>query len=621
MKKLYFKYLRLVWTKLAIILLLSFAATIFITLKPIVVAGIIDTTLKEVGYTSSQSANQTQGLELDSGLFNLNDLGSNVKNIILGDGNKSIGTVSSLVKFVLILIVLALLGSIFKYSADVLNSFTRNQVMRLVRYDLFESMITMSLGFFHRQKSGELISRIVTDSMAFSQGIVSVTHRIFHSSLLVLVYGVFLFNTSVVLTFSIILIFLGHYGISAIIKKPVRKMEEGIYDSSANLSVALQESFTNMRVIKSFGSDKNEKKKLNNNISESSDAYFKAQAVGYIEPEARYFLDSFAEAAILLIAIVQLLKGGLNMQGFLLYVYVTRLIMMPLNQFATYFVWIQRIKAAYKRIGDYFSQKPDVIDGAIKKASFNSEIVVSNISFIYDKTPVIKDISFTLYKGEVLAMVGSSGGGKSTLTDLILRFYDPQEGQITIDGINLKDVKMNRYRQIFGVVPQESLLFNDTIENNIQYGREWIDSQKIKAAAMIANAHDFILEMPKGYSTLVGDRGVRLSGGQRQRISIARAVAGDPEILIFDEATSSLDTDSERQVQLAIEKILKNSTAIVIAHRLSTVLNADRILVIDKGRIEAEGNHKELLERSSIYRRLYEMQFENRDSLELMGNE
>lgn len=214
-----------------------------------------------------------------------------------------------------------------------------------------------------------------------------------------------------------------------------------------------------------------------------------------------------------------------------------------------------------------------------------------------------------------------SGGGKSTLTDLILRFYDPQEGQITIDGIDLKDVKVNRYRQIFGVVPQESLLFNDTIENNIQYGREWIDGQKVRAAAKVANAHEFISDMPKTYNTLVGDRGVRLSGGQRQRISIARAIAGNPKILIFDEATSSLDTDSERQVQLAIEKVLKKSTAIIIAHRLSTILNADRILVIDKGMIEAEGTHKELLERSPIYRRLYEMQFGNRNSLELKGNE
>jgi|TARA_Y100000031_G_scaffold84308_1_gene92729 ABC-type multidrug transport system fused ATPase/permease subunit len=391
-------------------------------------------------------------------------------------------------------------------------------------------------------------------------------------------------------------------------------MEEGIYDSSANLSAALQEAFTNMRVIKSFGSDEIEKKKLGKNINESSDAYFKAQAVGYIEPEARYFLDAFAEAAILLIAIFQLLNGGLNIQGFLLYIYVARLVMGPLNQFATYFVWIQRIIAAYKRIGDYFSQMPEIVDGEIEKTSFDANIEISNTTFAYDAEPVLNDISLILRKGEVLALVGPSGGGKSTLTDLILRFYDPQQGQITMDGVNLKDVQVNRYRQIFGVVPQESLLFNDTIENNIQYGREWIDSRKVQAAAGVANAHDFINAMSNGYATFVGDRGVKLSGGQRQRIAIARAVAGDPEILIFDEATSSLDTDSERQVQLAIEEVLKNSTAIVIAHRLSTVLNADRIVVIDKGIIEAEGSHHQLLERSPIYCRLYEMQFRTKNS-------
>ena len=607
------KHLRTVWKKLSLIILLAFFATFFTTLKPMIAAGIIDTTLQEVGY-GSPSTEQTEVAIIDKGLFNLNDVGVRVKEFFLGQRAESIGTISSLGRLVVILVFLAFLGGVFKYAADVINSHTRNHVMRRVRYDLFESILNMSLGFFHRHKSGELISRVVTDSMAFSQGIVSVAHRVFHSSLLIIIYGVYLFNTSVVLTFGIILIFLGHYGISAIIKKPVRKMEEGIYDSSANLSAALQEAFTNMRVIKSFGSDEIEKKKLGKNINESSDAYFKAQAVGYIEPEARYFLDAFAEAAILLIAIFQLLNGGLNIQGFLLYIYVARLVMGPLNQFATYFVWIQRIIAAYKRIGDYFSQMPEIVDGEIEKTSFDANIEISNTTFAYDAEPVLNDISLILRKGEVLALVGPSGGGKSTLTDLILRFYDPQQGQITMDGVNLKDVQVNRYRQIFGVVPQESLLFNDTIENNIQYGREWIDSRKVQAAAGVANAHDFINAMSNGYATFVGDRGVKLSGGQRQRIAIARAVAGDPEILIFDEATSSLDTDSERQVQLAIEEVLKNSTAIVIAHRLSTVLNADRIVVIDKGIIEAEGSHHQLLERSPIYCRLYEMQFRTKNS-------
>ena len=615
MRAIILKHLRTVWKKLSLIILLSFFATFFTTLKPMIAAGIIDTTLQEVGY-GSPSTEQTEVAIIDKGLFNLNDVGVRVKEFFLGQRAESIGTISSLGRLVVILVFLAFLGGVFNYAADVINSHTRNHVMRRVRYDLFESMLNMSLGFFHRHKSGELISRVVTDSMAFSQGIVSVAHRVFQSSLFIIIYGVYLFNTSVVLTFGIILIFLGHYGITALIKKPVRKMEEGIYDSSANLSAALQEAFTNMRVIKSFGSDEIEKKKLGKNINESSDAYFKAQAVGYIEPEARYFLDAFAEAAILLIAILQLLNGGLNIQGFLLYIYVSRLVMGPLNQFASDFVWIQRIIAAYKRIGYYFSQRPEIVDGEIEKTSFDANIEVSNATFAYDAEPVLNNISLILRKGEVLALVGPSGGGKSTLTDLILRFYDPQQGQITMDGVNLKDVQVNRYRQIFGVVPQESLLFNDTIENNIQYGREWIDSRKVQAAAGVANAHDFINAMSNGYATFVGDRGVKLSGGQRQRIAIARAVAGDPEILIFDEATSSLDTDSERQVQLAIEEVLKNSTAIVIAHRLSTVLNADRIVVIDKGIIEAEGSHHQLLERSPIYCRLYEMQFRTKNSLE-----
>ena len=215
----------------------------------------------------------------------------------------------------------------------------------------------------------------------------------------------------------------------------------------------------------------------------------------------------------------------------------------------------------------------------------------------------------TLNKGQVLALVGTSGAGKSTLTDLVLRFYDPQKGNILMDGVNLRDVKTSEYKKVFGVVPQESLLFNDTIKENIRYGRDDISDKDIFEAAKIANAYDFIKELPNGYDTFVGDRGVRLSGGQRQRIAIARAIVAKPQILIFDEATSSLDTESERQVQKAIDRVLEHSTAIVIAHRLSTVLHADKIAVLDKGKIESIGMHKELLEESPIYRRLYELQF------------
>ena len=218
-----------------------------------------------------------------------------------------------------------------------------------------------------------------------------------------------------------------------------------------------------------------------------------------------------------------------------------------------------------------------------------------------------------LHKGEILALVGPSGSGKSTLIDLILRLYDPSSGSVDIDNINLKTFKVNNYRQLFGVVPQESLLFNDTILNNICFGRDVWNKQQAEKVAKIANAHDFIMRLPNGYDTLAGDRGVKLSGGQRQRISIARAIYSNPEIIIFDEATSSLDSESEKQVHDAMDDVLVNSTAIIIAHRLSTILHADKIIVLNGGKIEAIGRHKDLLGESSTYRQLYNLQF-NKDN-------
>ena len=608
-----FSYLKKFWKKIASLILLSFLATFFLTLKPIVVAGIIDITFEKVGHPS-QSVTQVLPQEKEGSFFNLNELGAKVKGAIVGKDDNVLDSSSSLWVFLFILLGLALLASAAKYSADVLNSYIRNKVMCLIRRDLFDSILKMDMTFFHQHRSGDLISRVVTDTMAFAQGIVSISHRIFHSSIEILVYGIYLVNTSLYLTVSIVFVFIGHYGISILIKNLVRKREEVIYDSSANLSAALQESFTNIRVVKSFGNDRYESNRIKCIIDKSSDAYFKAQAVGYIEPEARFSLDVVAEVMILFIAINQLLNGELNIQGFLLYIYVARLVMAPINQFGVYYVWIQRILASFKRIGGYLGQSAVVVDGCVKKVSFNSKINFSNVSFNYADKPVIHDLSVTIKKGEIIAIVGPSGAGKSTLTDLVLRFYDPKKGKIMIDGIDLKDIKSNDYRKMFGVVPQESLLFNDTIANNIQFGREPFDQSKLELAAKIANAHDFIMELSNGYQTMVGDRGIKLSGGQRQRISIARAIYSSPEIVIFDEATSSLDSESEEQVHKAIDNVLSHSTAVIIAHRLSTILHADKILVLNNGKLEAIGKHKDLLETNETYRTLYHLQFSQDES-------
>ena len=351
-----------------------------------------------------------------------------------------------------------------------------------------------------------------------------------------------------------------------------------------------QEILTNIRVIKSFGAAEHEINKINKDIEASRKSELISASIKSAEPSARLFLDNFAISGIFIIGIIQLQAGQLNPQGFLLFLFVGRLLITPIKNLFTIIVWVQAILASYDK-------------------SFNSNLAIKNISFSYGEVEVLKNVSFELKKGEILGIVGSSGAGKSTLTDLILRLSDPISGAILMDGINLKELKIRDYQKIFGVVPQESLLFNDTIANNISFSSEVFNENDIEAAAKIANSHDFIMRLSNGYQTLVGDRGVKLSGGQRQRIAIARAIYSKPEIVIFDEATSSLDSHSEKQVQIAIEKILSKSTAIIVAHRLSTILHADKIIVLSKGKIEAIGSHQELLERSETYLKLYTLQF------------
>jgi subfamily B ATP-binding cassette protein MsbA len=289
--------------------------------------------------------------------------------------------------------------------------------------------------------------------------------------------------------------------------------------------------------------------------------------------------------------------------------------MVQISLLAGAYTRIQSTLAASSRVIQLLDLAPEVKDGSGTIAAFTDRIAIRDVGFSYGGEPVLEHVSLEIAKGEVVALVGPSGVGKSTLADLILRLYDPVTGVITIDGRDLRTLKQESYRGLFGVVSQEALLFNATILENIAYGREGISAAEIARAARIANAHDFVSEFPEGYDTVVGDRGIRLSGGQRQRIAIARAIVGSPPILVLDEATSALDSESERFVQQAIDRVIQGATSIVIAHRLSTVLHADKIVVLGRGGIEAVGRHPELLAGNETYARLYRLQFAEVETL------
>ena len=495
------------------------------------------------------------------------------------------------------------------YGAFLKSNWIRESSCRLIQLDLLRHLLSLSLGFFHKQKSGELISRLTQDANSTAVGLGPLVRGVFHHSVQIVFYGVYLFSTSLWLSMASLGLLVLHFGLTEILKRPIRKLNRRMFDEKAGFTTTIQETLTGIRVAKSFGAEGYEQAKLKADIDRVVEANLKLGRIEKLEVPARAVLDSLAAIGVFLIALGELRAGALSVQGLLLYIYVGHLMIGPINYMASYFVLAQTLLASFERIDELFSIKPQVVDGPLVAEQFENKIEAKQVCFSYGHAPVLENVSLEIRRGEVVALVGPSGAGKSTLADLILRLYDPDSGEILLDGINLRKFRQMEYRRLFGVVSQESLLFHDTVRNNIAYGRREISEEDIQRAARIANAHDFIMSLPQGYDTLVGDRGIRLSGGQRQRVAIARAVVSNPAILILDEATSSLDSGSERLVQEAIDRVIESTTAIVIAHRLSTVLHADKIVVLDGGRIVDMGSHSELLERCKLYRRLCELQF------------
>ncbi len=601
------RYLSTVWLLLALIILLTLVATIFTTARPLAAAGVIDITLETIGYTTTTDPAVPAGSK-EENIFDLNQAGTLITNFFI-DKEENVSVQDSLPSFILALVVLSILGGFFKYLGLIVNSYARKLVMGQARVELITKILYMSLEFFDRNNSGEFVSRVVNDAAAFGRGIVSVTHHIFTSTVMIFIYFNFLLNTDSSLTGAIIVILLLHYGITAILKKPTKKYEKENFAAQANLTSRLSEMFSNLRLMKSFSNHGFEIDKSTKIVNQSNQAEFMQSIVGAAEPQARYILDGVVEALILFIAVLQLFSGDLTIEGFLLYIYVARLMLGPLNEISTYYLWVQRIMVAHKRVDEYISLEPKINSGLNEVNKIKSSIQLKDVSFQYESEPVLKDINLNLEVNKVIAVVGPSGSGKSTLLDLILRFYDPTNGNIYIDGINLKDLELDSYRRIFGVVPQDVSLINDSVKNNIVYGRE-VTEEELSHAIAVSNSQDFIAKLPDGIDTHIGERGVKLSGGQKQRLSIARAIVSDPEILIFDEATSSLDSDSELKVQNAIENVLKNKSAIIVAHRMSTIKNSDQIIVMTENGIDSVGKHEDLLISSETYRNLYSTQFD-----------
>ncbi|GHE52707.1 MULTISPECIES: ABC transporter ATP-binding protein [Roseivirga] len=520
---------------------------------------------------------------------------------------------SSMLIYVSIVIgISAFLSNLFTYLSNVIMGYLRAEVIQKIRDKVFLNTSGLHMGFFAGERKGDIMSRMTNDVQEIEVTLVSSIKVFFREPATIIVYLIFLFVTSVKLTlFTLVFFPVMGFVISEIVKK-LKKKAIMSQESLARIVNLMDEVFGGMRVIKAF----NAKAYVNDLFNKETHQYKRismsmARKNELASPISQ-FLGIIVVATLLVVGgnLVLSEKSDLEPEQLLTYIIVFSQILNPAKSISQSISNIQRGLASAERIFRLIDEKPKIQNHPQAKIlnSFNQEIRFDNVSFTYEKEPVLKNINLTIKKGETVALVGSSGAGKSTLADLVPRFYDPTDGQITIDGVPVSEININSLRDLMGIVTQESILFNDSVAKNIAFAKPNAREEDIVQAAKIANAHQFITELDEGYQTSIGERGGKLSGGQRQRISIARAIMKNPPILILDEATSALDTESEKLVQEALTNLMKNRTSLVIAHRLSTIQHADKIVVMDKGRIVEQGTHQELIALKGIYHKLINMQ-------------
>ena len=505
----------------------------------------------------------------------------------------------------------SLLSNTFRYLSSWTVENLRTRSLQRMRNQMFDKVIGMNVGYLNEQRKGDIVSRITQDVMVVQFCITNTLQVAFREPLLIIGYLAAMFMISWELSiFSIVFLPLVALLIGSIVKRlrhPARTSQERMGDMVSTLDEAL----SGIKVIKSYNATEYVKRKFHAINAEFSRLQLSMVRRQQLASPMSEFLGISAAGVILVFGGMLVIRGSLDAGGFVAFLAMFSQISRRVRSFIDQFATINQGIAAGERIFEVLDSQPEIQDRPDARTldSLREGIEFRNVHFTYDGSrEVIDGISFRIRRGETVALVGPSGGGKSTLSELIPRFYDATSGDILIDGISIRDYTQESLRAHMSVVAQNTVLFNDTIESNIAMGKPSATHDEIVAAAKVANAHDFIMETPEGYRTNIGDCGSKLSGGQRQRLSIARAVLKNPEILILDEATSALDTESEKLVQDALNALLEGRTSVVIAHRLSTLHNADRIIVVDHGRIAEQGTHAELMARNGIYAKLIEMQ-------------
>lgn len=511
-----------------------------------------------------------------------------------------------------IIVITMVIGNLFRYLAARTMENLRVHTLLNLRRAVFNNVMDMHLGYFNNNRKGDIISKIASDVQVVQFSVTATLQVIFKEPATMIVFLVLLFTYSVKLTLgSLLVVPISAFIISKIVKR-LKTQAISAQQTYGNMISYLDESLQGVRIIKAFNATDFIKKRFNDeNAKYSKILRSMAKRQQSASPVSETLAITMISCIVLYGGYLILNKrSDLTGAQFIAYIAIFSQLMRPAKAMSDSFSNIHSGIAAGERVLALIDEKPAIKDAPNAKefAGFNESIEFKNVSFAYGDRQILNNVNLTIPKGKTVALVGPSGGGKSTLMDLVPHFMEPQSGEILIDGQNINDFTAQSLRALLGVVNQESILFNDSIFNNIAFGKTNVTLEQVKDAARIANAHNFIIETEKGYETNIGDRGTKLSGGQRQRICIARAVLNNPPILLLDEATSALDTESEKLVQDALNNLMKNRTSLIIAHRLSTIQNANTIVVLENGKIVEQGNHLELIENNGLYRRLIDMQ-------------
>ena len=580
------------------ILYAVFSALSFVVLMPLF--EVIFKTDEKIVYEKPIFEGFTSGMEYLNNYFNY------YVSSIIGENQEK-----TLLFVVLLIVVIFLLKNLFGYLSFYYITFLKNGVLKDIRNDLYHKTISLPISYFSEKKKGDIMARIGPDVIEVHYSFLSILELIFRDPIMILITIISMLSASVKLTF-FIFIFVPVAGfIINIIGKNLKKTSDKVQREQGTLLSLLEETLSGLRVIKGFNAEKVFHHKFEKSTSKfeqfSNKLMIKTQLAGPV-----------SEILGIMVFCVLIWYGGslvlvektIPPAVFIPFLGLAYNIITPAKSISKASFTIKKGNAAAERILAILETEDPLQDrqNAIHKEDFTSEIEFKNVSFKYEDDDVLKNFSLKVPKGTSVALVGQSGSGKSTLANLVTRFYDVNDGSITIDGDDVKDISKKSLLGLMGIVTQDSILFNDTVSENIKLGKQEATTKEVMNASEIANAHEFINELPKQYETNIGDGGNKLSGGQKQRISIARAVLKNPPIMILDEATSALDTESEKMVQTALEKMMKNRTSLVIAHRLSTIQKADNIVVLRKGTIIEQGKHEELLAKKGEYFKLVTMQ-------------